>query len=124
MNQLNIENKLPIYKQISEMIIKDIIENRISENQRLPSIRSVSKELKVNTLTVQKAYKDIERKGYIYSIKGKGYFSYDKNHIKKIRETTVKEKLDNLFREMIGLNIKKDEIDKTISSFYTQNRKE
>lgn len=124
MIQLNIDNKLPIYKQISELIIKDIIENRISENQRLPSIRFVSKELKVNTLTVQKAYKDIERKGYIYSVKGKGYFPYDKKHIKKIRETTIKGKLDNLFREMISLNIKKDEIDKTISSFYMQNEKE
>ena len=65
---------IPIYEQIVEAIKEAILSNQLSPNEALPSVRALSKELKISALTVKKAYDELEREGFTVTIHGKGSY--------------------------------------------------
>jgi len=65
---------IPIYEQIMEQIKTMIINGELKENDVLPSVRSLSKELKISALTVKKAYDNLEQEGFTATIHGKGTY--------------------------------------------------
>ena len=69
--------KEPIYEQIYNQIRNQVISNALKANEKLPSIRLLAKELKVSVITTKRAYEDLERDGYIYSVSGKGNYVTD-----------------------------------------------
>ena len=75
MNNFMINKKLstPLYIQLSNNI-RTLIEDNTIENEKLPSIRALSKHLGVNNVTVVNAYKLLEQEGYVYSVKGSGTY--------------------------------------------------
>lgn len=64
----------PIYEQIVEQIKKLIIKQELKQDEMLPSVRGLARELKVSALTVKKAYDFLEREGFIVTVHGKGSF--------------------------------------------------
>ncbi|MCR4616727.1 MAG: GntR family transcriptional regulator [Lachnospiraceae bacterium] len=64
---------VPIYQQIAEQIKGDIISGKIKENEYLPSIRGLAKDLKISVITTMKAYDELAEEGYVTAIQGKGY---------------------------------------------------
>ncbi|MCI9137836.1 MAG: GntR family transcriptional regulator [Lachnospiraceae bacterium] len=64
----------PIYEQITGQIKSMILEGKLQENTVLPSVRSLSKNLKISALTVKKAYDCLEQEGFIITVHGKGSF--------------------------------------------------
>ena len=81
---------VPIYEQIKEAIITQIMSNELKENELLPSIRSLAKDIKISVMTIKKAYDELESEGYIMSIHGKGTFVAPKN-TQLARENAQKE---------------------------------
>jgi len=81
---------VPIYEQIKEQIQSAIIRDEISENQMLPSIRSLAHELKISVITTKRAYDELEAEGFIATVQGKGCFVLPKNK-EQIREQKLKE---------------------------------
>ncbi|MGM0875966.1 MAG: GntR family transcriptional regulator [Bacillota bacterium] len=74
MFQFDVRSRKPIYEQLVDKI-KELIINRILKpNERLPSVRMLSSQLTVNPNTIQRAYRELENQGYLYSIQGKGNF--------------------------------------------------
>lgn len=72
----------PIYEQIYKQVRNNIVNGAIKAHDKLPSIRFLAKELRVSVITTKRAYEDLERDGYIYSVPGKGsYVSDTKNEI-------------------------------------------
>lgn len=71
---INHSSMIPIYEQIVDQIKKQINDHTLQENDPLPSVRSLSKELKINALTVKKAYDFLETEGLTKTIHGKGTF--------------------------------------------------
>ncbi|MGN1342940.1 MAG: GntR family transcriptional regulator [Traorella sp.] len=71
---INTQSMIPIYEQIIEQIKKQIIQNELKENDNLPSVRTLSKELKISALTVKKAYDTLEQLGFTTTIHGKGTY--------------------------------------------------
>ena len=65
---------IPIYEQIVDQIKKCITQGTLKENEALPSVRVLSKELKVSALTVKKAYDALEQEGFTTTIHGKGTY--------------------------------------------------
>lgn len=63
----------PIYEQIKEQIKAQIFSGEINENEMLPSLRQLARDLKISVLTATKAYSELEREGYISGIQGKGF---------------------------------------------------
>ena len=64
----------PIYEQIVAQIKAEVIEGRMTAGDALPSVRVLSKELKISALTVKKAYDNLEEEGLIVTVHGKGSF--------------------------------------------------
>lgn len=76
-----IDNKsgLPIYDQIYSQIKSQIISGGLREDQLLPSIRNLAKDLGISVITTRRAYDELEREGFIYTVAGKGCFVAAKN---------------------------------------------
>ena len=74
--QLMIRNNTaaPIYQQIYQQIKEQIINGTLEEDTMLPSIRSLAKELRISIITTKRAYEELERDGFVYTIAGKGVF--------------------------------------------------
>lgn len=64
----------PIYQQIFEQISAQIIKGELERDFCLPAIRTVAKELRISVITVKKAWEELEHKGFIYTMAGKGCF--------------------------------------------------
>lgn len=71
---LSNSSALPIYEQIKEQIKEQILSGELNENEILPSLRQLAKDLKISVLTTTRAYNELEEEGYITSRQGKGFF--------------------------------------------------
>lgn len=71
---INNSSQQPIYEQIIEQIKSMIISGELKEHSVLPSVRSLSKDLKISALTVKKAYDNLETEGFIITVHGKGSY--------------------------------------------------
>ena len=69
---INTESMIPIYEQIMEAIRRQIVSGQLKENDALPSVRALSKELRISALTVKKAYDVLEEEGLTATVHGKG----------------------------------------------------
>ncbi|MCR8969360.1 GntR family transcriptional regulator [Facklamia sp. 7083-14-GEN3] len=69
----------PLYEQIVQQIAAMILGGELPASSALPSVRSLSKELKISALTVKKAYDQLEREGYIETVHGKGSYVLEAN---------------------------------------------
>lgn len=67
-------SETPIYRQIFEQLRSQIIKGELKSDLCLPPIRTVAKELRISVITIKKAWEELERGGYIYTITGKGCF--------------------------------------------------
>ncbi|MFC3420353.1 GntR family transcriptional regulator [Salinicoccus hispanicus] len=74
MINLDLKSRIPIYEQLIDRIKQLIIQGVIKPDEKLPSVRNLAQELTINPNTIQKAYRELEREGYIYSLPGKGSF--------------------------------------------------
>lgn len=71
---INTSSMVPIYEQIIDQIKTMIQKQELKQNDQLPSVRALSKELKISALTVKKAYDELEREGFTVTIHGKGSY--------------------------------------------------
>lgn len=94
-----IDNKSgsPIYEQIYSQIKAQIISGALQEDDALPSIRNLAKDLRISVITTKRAYDELEREGFIYTVAAKGCFVAPKNvellkeeNLKKIEEYIAK----------------------------------
>lgn len=111
MFQLDIRSRTPIYEQLVEKF-KDLIINEVLKaDEKLPSVRQIAKDLTINPNTIQKAYRELEHQGYIYSIPGKGSFVTPSSQINKEEKVNkMKQELVKIMSEAIFLGVKKEEI--------------
>ena len=71
---INTSSMVPIYEQIMDQIKTMIRKQELKQNDQLPSVRALSKELKISALTVKKAYDELEKEGFTVTIHGKGSY--------------------------------------------------
>ncbi|HEX3033069.1 MAG TPA: GntR family transcriptional regulator, partial [Bacillota bacterium] len=74
MLQLDFRSRIPVYEQLIDRIKEQIIHQVLKRDEQLPSVRELAIELTVNPNTIQKAYRELEHQGFIYSVPGKGSF--------------------------------------------------
>ena len=74
MIQINYRDSRPIYEQIKDGIRKLIVQGIMQNNENLPSVRELATSLTINPNTIQRAYRELEAEGYVYTVKGKGCF--------------------------------------------------
>ena len=98
--EIFIDNKsgAPIYSQIYSQIKSQIISGSLRENELLPSIRGLAKDLRISFITTKRAYEELEKDGFIYTVQGKGCFVSPKN-VELLREENLK-KIEELIDEI------------------------
>ena len=89
--QLLIDNKsgTSIYEQIYTQIKDQIIGGALGADDPLPSIRNLAKDLRISVITTKRAYEELEREGFLYTVPGKGCFVAPKN-VELLREENLK----------------------------------
>ena len=109
-----IDNKSgePIYNQIYSQIKAQIISGALREHEMLPSIRALAKDLRISFITTKRAYEELEKEGFIYTLPAKGCYVAQKN-LELLREENLK-KIEDHIGEIIKLadscNLSRDEI--------------
>ncbi len=123
MIQLDYKDSNPLYEQIKEKIKDLIITGAVKPNEKIPSVRELAQMLTINPNTIQKAYKELEAEGCIYSIKGKGNFiaPLDKNSV-EARRSELFSQLTKTTEELIYLLTTEQSVIDVIHKTY--NKKE
>lgn len=109
-----IDNKSgkPIYEQIYSQIKEQIISGSLKEDEMLPSIRGLAKDLRISFITTKRAYEELEKDGFIYTLPAKGCYVAPKN-MELIREGNLK-KIESYIDEIVKLaascNLSKEEL--------------
>ena len=86
MIHLDYKDSRPIYEQVADRLKELMILGVLEEDGQMPSVRSLATELSINPNTIQRAYAELERNGFIYSVKGRGSFV---GSISRLREQKV-----------------------------------
>lgn len=103
----------PIYEQIIRQIKGNIMERKVLEGTMLPSVRALSKDLKISALTVKKAYDQLEEQGFIVTVHGKGSFvaSNNQNFVQEEQRKEVEAKLEQAIVSAKRCGMTKEEVD-------------
>lgn len=120
MIHIDYKDSRPLYEQISDKFGELILHGVLEPESQLPSVRNLAIELAINPNTIQKAYSDMERKGFIYSVKGRGNFVADTGKIKEERRMDILEKLNALIQEASEFGIGLGELKQTLEEAYQQ----
>lgn len=123
MIRLDYKSGKSIHEQIQEGIKELIMSGALKEDDKLPSVRELSISLTVNPNTVQKAYKELELSGIIYSVPGKGNFV---SQFKKADDETVLKlftELKKIVKELEFAGVDRKEVEKLIGEAYEKEDK-
>ncbi len=107
---IKIQNSSPIYEQIIEQYKLLILTGIMEPDEQMPSVRSLAVELSVNPNTIQRAYAELERQGFLYSIKGKGSFVKMNRSLLEDRKSDLRSRQRALLKEAEALSIPPGEI--------------
>lgn len=117
-------SNIPIYEQIKNSIIKQILDGDLQENELLPSIRTLAKDIRISVMTIKKAYDELEEEGYIITRQGKGSFvAVESNNL--IIENAQKD-IERYIFEIISIakkyNIEKKDIVNAFNIYYEEGQ--
>lgn len=122
--QVDMKSRKSIYEQVVDNIKELIVTGILSEESKLPSVRELSKTLTVNPNTVQKAYRELEHQGYIYTVTGLGCFVKGREEMqfdeKKIGQAS--EELKFAVRELMFMGVPSDEVKEKVDEVYSEGR--
>ena len=108
----------PIYEQVAYGIEELALRGALPAETQLPSVRQFAMELSINPNTIQRAYVELERQGYIYTVKGKGSFVADNTAMKENRKKEVLLQVSDMIDEAIRVGIPGDEIKNMVEIQY------
>lgn len=109
-------SSIPLYEQIKNAIKENILKNKVGEGEQLPSVRTLSKDLKVSILTVKKAYDELEEEGFVESRQGLGTFVAGKDS--EVKREELQKELENHLQEVIKLSADLDLDKETILELF------
>ena len=114
MVQLNYRDSKPIYEQIKEGLRKLVVSGALSAGEKLPSVRELASQLAINPNTIQRAYRELENEGYIYTLVGKGTFVAENDNVDNTREKELFQYFDELVTELLYLKVPKEKMKERI----------
>ena len=107
---LDYRDARPIYGQIKDSLRRLIVAGALGPDEKLPSIRALAMDLSINPNTIRRAYTELEREGFIYSVPGKGSFAAVTGREDPARRAELMEKLREIIAELRYLNVPDQEI--------------
>lgn len=115
-------SKEPIYEQITNQVKSSILAGELQEGTAIPSMRKLAKDLQISVITTKRAYEELEREGFIYSIVGKGSFVAEQN-LEVIREKKMKaieEQLSAVITNSREIGLSLEELQQLLKILYEE----
>lgn len=112
-----------IYEQVVDRLSNLMLIGVLQPGEKLPSVRSLAVDLSINPNTIQKAYLELERQGYVYSVKGVGSFVSDMETIKENKKSLIYKELEELIQRAKAF-ISKEDFCKKAEALYMEVGKE
>lgn len=113
---IDYKDRRPIYEQVIEKLQQMILCGALEPNSSMPSVRNLAMELSLNPNTIQRAYQELERSGYIYTVKGKGSFVSDAALVADNKRRKAERGLKECIDKAMLAGISADEIIKLVKS--------
>ena len=113
---INLQGKESIYEQIRSQIEKFIKTGILKPDDRLPSVRSLAGDLGINPNTVMKAYQELEKEGYIYTLNKKGVFVSGREG----NDDEVRKEAEDYLRHLRGIGLTKEDVYELLSEVYKE----
>ncbi|MEG0805638.1 MAG: GntR family transcriptional regulator [Lachnospiraceae bacterium] len=110
MISLNYRDSRPIYEQVKDGFRNHIVQQVLTADEKIPSVRELASQLSINPNTISRAYRELETEGYIYSVSGKGTFVAPREQFQNPRKLTLLAHFDEITKELFFLNTPKDEL--------------
>lgn len=114
MLELNYRDARPIYEQIKDGLRRLILSDVIRQDERLPSVRDLASQLAINPNTIQKAYRELEQEGYVYTVSGRGSFAAPLSEVGSARQEALLAQFDEAVTELLYLKKSADELKERI----------
>jgi GntR family transcriptional regulator len=110
----------PIYQQIFDQLSGQIVRGELAPGTMLPPIRTIAKELRISVITIKKAWEDLERLGFIYTMVGRGCFVADLStgDIIEKRSVMLEEKIQKDIEYYRSLGVTLEELINAMKKFY------
>lgn len=110
MIQLNYRDGKPIYEQIKEGLRRLIITGVIKKDEKLPSVREMASQMAINPNTIQRAMRELEAEGFIYSVPGKGSFANSVSEVDDGRKRSLVRQFEEAATELMYLGESEEEL--------------
>ena len=112
----------PIYEQITDQVKEQIMTGALAAGDALPSMRLLAKELRISVITTKRAYEELEREGFLYSVPGKGSFVAGKNteFLKEEQLRRVEEHLQEAVKAAQLCGMEKQELVETLNVLWEE----
>ena len=123
MIQLNYRDAKPIYEQIKDGLKHLLLSGAVAAGEKLPSVRELASSLAINPNTIQRADKELENEGYIYSVSGKGTFAAEKQDVVQIRKDELFLEFDVVISELLYLSVEPKILAERIESLSEGSKK-
>ncbi len=105
MISVNYRDPRPIYEQIMDNVRRLVISGAMVPEEKLPSVRELASQLAINPNTIQRAYRELESQGWIYSVSGKGSFIAQRGEVDESRKRTLLSQFDAAASELMFLGV-------------------
>lgn len=116
MIQINYRDTRPFYQQIKDNVRHLVVSAALKKDDKLPSVRELAASLAINPNTIQRAYRELENEGYIYTLPGKGTFAAEMDHTNQIRQQELLPQFDKIVSELLYLSMPVNELTNRILS--------
>lgn len=116
---LDVKDRRAIYEQVIDKLSHLMLMGILKPEEKLPSVRTLATELSINPNTIQRAYIELEREGYIYSVKGVGSFVSDLKGLKELKKEETLKEIEAILHKTLSF-IPKDELMGRIEKLYNE----
>ena len=116
MIQLNYRDTRPFYQQIKDNVRQLVVSGALKKDEKLPSVRDMAASLAINRNTIQRAYRELESEGYIYTLSGKGTFVAEVDHSNQFRQQELLPQFDKIVSELLYLSMPVNDLTNRILS--------
>lgn len=115
---------IPIYKQIEQQVIQQILTGELPGGYKLPSIRTLAQELHISVITVKKAYEELERENYIFTMAARGSFvaDHNENQLARTQLLRIETILETAVDEAVVLQVTEDQMHEVLQRLYRQRQ--
>ena len=107
---LDYRDRRPLYEQVAERLQEMMFNGVLPQDAQLPSVRSLATDLSINPNTIQRAYAELERRGFIYSVKGRGSFVSDTSSIRALKVSELRKELGGWLGEARNAGVTEDKV--------------